>query len=246
MILARISRAIREQNWFAVALEFVIVVAGVMLAFQFSLMSQRQAEAARVDAQIELVAAEMQTNLERIRSYLDVLENHNANIRELRVSLSGDLDEADPAQLDRLALFAFMDPGLEIETFALDRLERLDGRQTLSGSPLETALSEWRQVHRGTRDVADNISSLIEATNAGASFHDLSIEALVQAFPSIGLVEPVPSRFHSDWQALSRDPVFAGHLAVTALNLEYLWREYQRLKAASQHVLDAIEERRSR
>ena len=29
MILARLSRAIREQNWFAVVLEFVIVVAGV-------------------------------------------------------------------------------------------------------------------------------------------------------------------------------------------------------------------------
>ena len=28
MILARLSRAIREQNWFAVALEFVIVIAG--------------------------------------------------------------------------------------------------------------------------------------------------------------------------------------------------------------------------
>ena len=55
MILTRLSRALREQNWFAVAIEFVIVVAGVLLAFQFSLMSQQQAERARVVAQIELV-----------------------------------------------------------------------------------------------------------------------------------------------------------------------------------------------
>jgi len=34
MILARISRAIREQNWFTVALEFVIVIAGVVIGFQ--------------------------------------------------------------------------------------------------------------------------------------------------------------------------------------------------------------------
>ncbi len=34
MILARISSAIRAQNWFAVALEFVIVIAGVAIGFQ--------------------------------------------------------------------------------------------------------------------------------------------------------------------------------------------------------------------
>jgi len=34
MILQRISTAIRQQNWFAVALEFVIVIAGVVIGFQ--------------------------------------------------------------------------------------------------------------------------------------------------------------------------------------------------------------------
>ena len=34
MILARLSRAVREQNWFAVALEFVIVISGVVIGFQ--------------------------------------------------------------------------------------------------------------------------------------------------------------------------------------------------------------------
>ena len=35
MILARLSRAIRQQNWFAVVLEFVIVIviAGVVIGF---------------------------------------------------------------------------------------------------------------------------------------------------------------------------------------------------------------------
>ena len=34
MILARLSAAIRQQNWFAVALEFIIVIAGVVIGFQ--------------------------------------------------------------------------------------------------------------------------------------------------------------------------------------------------------------------
>lgn len=36
MILSRITKAIREQNWFAVAIEFVIVVLGVVIGFQIS------------------------------------------------------------------------------------------------------------------------------------------------------------------------------------------------------------------
>ena len=42
MILSRLSRAIREQNWFAVALEFVIVVAGVLLAFQITAWNEER------------------------------------------------------------------------------------------------------------------------------------------------------------------------------------------------------------
>ena len=34
MILARLSKAIREQNWFAVVLEFIIVIAGVVIGFR--------------------------------------------------------------------------------------------------------------------------------------------------------------------------------------------------------------------
>jgi len=36
MILARLSQAIRTQNWFAVALEFVIVILGVVIGFQIT------------------------------------------------------------------------------------------------------------------------------------------------------------------------------------------------------------------
>ena len=36
MILARLSRAIREQNWFAVTIEFLIVILGVVIGFQIT------------------------------------------------------------------------------------------------------------------------------------------------------------------------------------------------------------------
>ncbi len=46
MILSRLSQAIRTQNWFAVVLEFVIVVAGVLLAFQVTAWNEARQEQA--------------------------------------------------------------------------------------------------------------------------------------------------------------------------------------------------------
>lgn len=44
MILSRISTAVREQNWLAVTIEFVIVIAGVVIGFQISAASERARE----------------------------------------------------------------------------------------------------------------------------------------------------------------------------------------------------------
>ncbi|MEQ8435757.1 MAG: hypothetical protein RIA71_16120 [Oceanicaulis sp.] len=49
MILSRISHAVRTQNWFAVALEFVIVIAGVVIGFQVSAWNEQREAVARAE-----------------------------------------------------------------------------------------------------------------------------------------------------------------------------------------------------
>ncbi len=44
MILSRISRALKDQNWLAVGIEFVIVIAGVVIGFQISSWNQMQSD----------------------------------------------------------------------------------------------------------------------------------------------------------------------------------------------------------
>mgnify|MGYP006866152529 CR=1 FL=1 len=36
MILRRITQHIKEQNWFAVVLDFIIVILGILIAFQIT------------------------------------------------------------------------------------------------------------------------------------------------------------------------------------------------------------------
>ena len=47
MILANLTHAIRTQNWFAVTLEFIIVIAGVVIGFQVNGWAENRAAQAR-------------------------------------------------------------------------------------------------------------------------------------------------------------------------------------------------------
>ncbi|WP_291841764.1 hypothetical protein [Maricaulis sp.] len=75
MILARITRALREQNWFAVSLEFVIVILGVVIGFQITAWNE-----ARTAVALEQIYLErLHDDMARSRA---VLEAEIANSRE--------------------------------------------------------------------------------------------------------------------------------------------------------------------
>jgi len=66
MILARLSHAIRQQNWFAVVLEFVIVIAGVVIGFQVTAWNTEQEAAARTDILTARLIADLRAEQWRI------------------------------------------------------------------------------------------------------------------------------------------------------------------------------------
>ncbi|MEE2525945.1 hypothetical protein V0U79_06170 [Hyphobacterium sp. HN65] len=63
MILQRISKAVREQNWFAVLLEFVIVVAGVLVAFVVTDWSTEKADRDRETAYLQSLLVDVEQML---------------------------------------------------------------------------------------------------------------------------------------------------------------------------------------
>ena len=100
MILRRLSTAIREQNWFAVVIEFVIVVAGVLFAFQISESASRQSE--RAYARDTLVRLERELHeIERVRAYTRTfLERNVDGIATARPIIMGyaEADDLTPGQ----------------------------------------------------------------------------------------------------------------------------------------------------
>lgn len=70
MILSRITKAIREQNWLAVAIEFVIVIAGVLVAFQISAWNELRQEHDRETGYIRDFKADVEADLSEIQQSL--------------------------------------------------------------------------------------------------------------------------------------------------------------------------------
>jgi hypothetical protein len=85
MILRRLTKHVEDQNWFAVALDFVIVVAGILLAFQITNWSVDRSELAQ--------AASIRANIiEDLRSDEDTLSEGTAyaelNVRAANFTLN--------------------------------------------------------------------------------------------------------------------------------------------------------------
>jgi hypothetical protein len=118
MILRRLTKHVNDQNWFAVALDFVIVVVGILLAFQITNWNESRAERA------------LEVN------YLSAMERDiEYSIRVLETSIVN----LEGQQEARQTLYEFRaDPNAVLEPRELDRLvargvfalERADINQT--------------------------------------------------------------------------------------------------------------------
>lgn len=93
MILRRITKHVKEQNWFAVGVDFLIVVMGILIAFQITEWSQTREDAENYQYLRQAVLDEVQLNVtigaettKKATAYMDVarmaitdLENCGAN-----------------------------------------------------------------------------------------------------------------------------------------------------------------------
>ena len=75
MLLRRITQHVKDQNWIAVVLDFVIVGVGILIAFQISSMAEKRSGMALFDRQMEALKVEMMENLERYEISADRIKD---------------------------------------------------------------------------------------------------------------------------------------------------------------------------
>jgi hypothetical protein len=117
MILARITKALKDQNWLAVSIEFIIVIAGVVVGFQVSAWNESRQERGLEQAYLERLASELEAVSDELHDF------------------GGDLDDArDQAERFLAAFDAGDRAAMETGAFALLAITRVSEVQVQSAA----------------------------------------------------------------------------------------------------------------
>ncbi len=148
MILARLKNAIREQNWFAVVLEVLIVVVGVVIGFQVTAWGNERANLAEEQELLRGLQAEF---AEVVVDLEEQVEKH----RRIERAVSTTLESMDRAQRAGASYGAVADSTLaralvatttQFSQGVLDGMLTTGRLQLIRDPDLRTALSGWEGV----------------------------------------------------------------------------------------------------
>ena len=123
MLLRRITQHVKDQNWFAVGLDFVIVVVGVFIGLQVANWNEAQNNKAGLAASLERLDKEVSRNIDLIETVLVYYREGKDDLSQGRAALDAcDGSPEGQAALERL-LFDFVeDVQPNFVTVALDQL----------------------------------------------------------------------------------------------------------------------------
>ena len=146
MLLRRITIHVKDQNWTAVALDFVIVVVGVFIGIQVANWNDARAERSQErEIVLQLIAEAHETNV-RIDDN-DVLnaERLSAAIRAHDALKADRLNEVEAAQLQDDLMTLGPWEGVDFVTAGLNRLVDADRLSLISDPELQLSLSRHRE-----------------------------------------------------------------------------------------------------
>ncbi|NNF57050.1 MAG: hypothetical protein HKN04_02310 [Rhodothermaceae bacterium] len=103
-ILGRLTQAVREQNWFAVVLEMVIVIVGVVVGFQITVWGQDRADRAREQEYLTQLLVDFEQTEANLAWSLDYAQRRLEQSAILMAAFDGTLADTVDARALALAL----------------------------------------------------------------------------------------------------------------------------------------------
>jgi len=148
MLLRSLSKHVRDQNWFAVFLDFFIVVAGILIAFQITNWSEARVERTRANELVARMVSEATSTRGELANYRGFHEGVSASAIELTLALN---DNAKClAKDERMTLLL-----LRIADFPPPRFSLPNAEQALETGSLELIRSSELQIK--VRSIADEM-----------------------------------------------------------------------------------------
>ena len=240
MILRSITRHVRDQNWFAVFLDFLIVVVGVFIGIQVANWNEAQTERRILNDQLSSLHAEFTENLNRFDVYGQRLQAKIDDIQTLRSLAAGAPHDGQDDALDRMLMNVF-----SVAVFIADRttLEELkDSRKLrqLHGIGLRQPLVEWEEAHAGLMRLHADTMNFRNSEFAPFVMDHLGFGAMGENYGATRTII-APSPFRNDIAMLEGnrkfDNIVVLMLGPTAACVEFL----EALRSQTGIVLERVE-----
>lgn len=209
MILKRIARYVRAQDWNAIAIEFVIVATGVLMGIQVSNWNDGRIEKARVVQQEASLRAELQGNLGTIKEYRRHVEAQLADLIALQRAF--DRPGSGDAGIDSKLMSVFAIRSLILETSAYDELVQT-GSFRYVAVETRAALTEWK-AQKGLVERVDQDALSYRSSSVDQLFGALAFEPMIKTFaPAFEPAGSAPIR--NDPARLAKDAKVRNFLAM--------------------------------
>lgn len=232
MILSRLTHAIREQNWAAVIIEFVIVLSGVVIGFQFTAWNEARQDADRealiisrlladftvIEEDVTGVITDLERRAEAASGFIEMIRDENVEVASdaFREGLGNTIGTPVPA--GRSATY-------------VDLLESGD-MQLIRSEELRRALIEFDEQVRRHEMAYQTLATLV-IDNTGVL---LDYQSLLQAVGDA----PGPYSGAIERTRRSSELIASAQLMQTVSQTNLVW--HQGRLATAQAVLQALED----
>jgi len=146
MIFRRIKSHIEKENWFAVAIDFAIVVVGVFIGLQVANWNDARGERAEErEIVLQLIAEAHETNVRIDDNDMSNAERLSAAIRAHEALKADSLDVEQTGQLHRDLMVLGPWAGVDFVTASLNRLIDADRLSLISDPELQLSISRHKE-----------------------------------------------------------------------------------------------------
>jgi hypothetical protein len=144
MLLRRITEHVRTQNWFAVGIDFLIVVLGVLLAFQITEWNAERAERVRSQEYLSRISADLMVDiatLQRHREFWEQVAGHGQVA--IRYAETGNTDGVTEWEILRSFLHASQSWQFAFVDSTYSELRSAGELGLIPGPELRSALADY-------------------------------------------------------------------------------------------------------
>ncbi len=180
MLLRNISKHVKEQNWFAVALDFFIVVAGILIAFQITNWNEARQAKTRETAVLLQLEEEFSVIRSTLAKQITIRKEYVETIGALITTLEGSGPPANDATIKTALENATNTGRRPAQSAAYLQLMADGGLTTLTNDGLQKALIRYAALLERDEFLHPTLMELVTQEISTNSYRDYNIRNITR------------------------------------------------------------------